>query len=711
MKKASLFASAAVALLLAGASTPVFAQGAGGPFADVPVDHWAYKSVDQLQKAGIVIGYPDGTFGGKRAMTRYEFAVAIARMLDIVNKIPVVDLSPYVKKDDLAAALAPYALKSDLDAQVTKEANDIAELRKLTDEFRTELTTLGVDVEALKQRMAALEGRVNAIEAEQKRVKVSGEINIMARGNNTNGNGDKPFTDVDGFLVGRSLADGVPHNVFYDARVLHDVDLGVKARLSETASAEAVINYGNYLPFLGGITSFANQGASNGVDPVGRSTVGNAYVNQTEAFTVYKAEVDAAARLPFLGGVSVGIGRIPVQFTPYTLKQIDVDSYFYNSKTDLGDIPVDGGKLAFKVGGISATGIAAKVDPIPFVSDINGVSANNTGDFGYGLYAGAGKGAFGNGNQGFASGGGRPFGSLVNPNLVGLGNGAMKVEQMAGVRGLGNLGHFALGGTYLVLTGTHFDPAITGSGSLISTTDYHLDFNRVFVYGGDLATQLKSNIGLKGSYTKTDMGGPTFNSTAGVVTSIDIGTHNTISRSNEAWDAALTFTPGAFTLIGGYKHIGPYFGAPGFWDKLGSWTNPVDIKGPYVKGKYAITSSLAFEASGQFYTGTNEAVNNGGISDDDRITNARAGFTYALSSPGKLGLGVEETEYKIGRGVNSGQKPTEYLVDVGYGYSFTPATSFKLGYEWVNYVDKNTGFDANGSQRGGVATTQFSVKF
>ena len=270
--------------------------------------------------------------------------------------------------------------------------------------------------------------------------------------------------------------------------------------------------------------------------------------------------------------------------------------------------------MGFKLGGISATGIAAKVDPIPFVSDITNASGSNIGDYGYGLYAGAGKGAFGNGTQGFGSGGGRPEGSLVNPNTVGEGNGAMKVEQMAGVRALGNLGRFALGGTYLVLTGTHFNSTITGSDSLFSTTNYHLDFNRVFVYGGDLATQLKSNIGFKGSYTKTDSAGPTFSTTNGAISSIDIGTHNSISTSNEAWDTALTFTPGALTLIGGYKHIGPYFGAPGFWDKLGSWTNPVDIKGPYVKGKYAITSALAFEASGQFYTGTNEAINNGGLS-------------------------------------------------------------------------------------------------
>src|ERR1700760_4487650 len=112
MKKASLFASAAVVALLAGSTAvPVFAQGTGGPFADVPPDHWAYKAVDTLQKDGIVIGYPDGTYGGKRAMTRYEVAVAIARLLD---KIPQPDLSKYVTKDDLNTALTPYAKLSDL---------------------------------------------------------------------------------------------------------------------------------------------------------------------------------------------------------------------------------------------------------------------------------------------------------------------------------------------------------------------------------------------------------------------------------------------------------------------------------------------------------------------------------------------------------------------------------------------------------------------
>src|SRR5436305_15352563 len=75
MKKLAVLASVVAAIAVA---RPALAQG---PFADVPTDHWAYDAVNELAQRGIVNGYPDSTFGGKRALTRYEFAVAIQRML------------------------------------------------------------------------------------------------------------------------------------------------------------------------------------------------------------------------------------------------------------------------------------------------------------------------------------------------------------------------------------------------------------------------------------------------------------------------------------------------------------------------------------------------------------------------------------------------------------------------------------------------------
>lgn len=52
------------------------------PFADVPEGHWAYDAVNKLVVAGLVEGYPDGTFKGDRVMTRYQFAQVVARLVD-----------------------------------------------------------------------------------------------------------------------------------------------------------------------------------------------------------------------------------------------------------------------------------------------------------------------------------------------------------------------------------------------------------------------------------------------------------------------------------------------------------------------------------------------------------------------------------------------------------------------------------------------------
>lgn len=54
---------------------------AANPFSDVPAGHWAYDSVNQLAAAGVVDGYPDGTYGGDKLMTRYEMAQIVAKAM------------------------------------------------------------------------------------------------------------------------------------------------------------------------------------------------------------------------------------------------------------------------------------------------------------------------------------------------------------------------------------------------------------------------------------------------------------------------------------------------------------------------------------------------------------------------------------------------------------------------------------------------------
>lgn len=54
---------------------------AANPFSDVPAGHWAYDSVNKLAEAGVVEGYPDGTYGGSKLMTRYEMAQIVAKAM------------------------------------------------------------------------------------------------------------------------------------------------------------------------------------------------------------------------------------------------------------------------------------------------------------------------------------------------------------------------------------------------------------------------------------------------------------------------------------------------------------------------------------------------------------------------------------------------------------------------------------------------------
>lgn len=66
-------------------------------FPDIPTNHWAYEAVSDLSRRGLVEGYPDGTFGGDRMLTRYEFAQIVYRAIQdgvTVNDRLVTEFNP-----------------------------------------------------------------------------------------------------------------------------------------------------------------------------------------------------------------------------------------------------------------------------------------------------------------------------------------------------------------------------------------------------------------------------------------------------------------------------------------------------------------------------------------------------------------------------------------------------------------------------------------
>ena len=242
-KSLSILAGASVLLVglaVTMPATPV--RAASGTFADVPADHWAYQAVDTLQKAGIVIGYPDGTYGGKRAMTRYEFAEAIARLLPLLNNT---DTSNFATKDDLAAA------KADLQSKIDANSAAIDALKQLVDGFAPELTALGQDVAAAKARLDSLEARVAALEAEQARVHITGDLNIIGIADQVSKGSFAVDQNgrVEGFgSESPNTGSFGTSRVFQDDAVFNDFLLGIRGRLNDQATANVLIDFGNYLP-------------------------------------------------------------------------------------------------------------------------------------------------------------------------------------------------------------------------------------------------------------------------------------------------------------------------------------------------------------------------------------------------------------------------------------------------------------------------------
>ncbi len=106
MRKALPFLGASLSVLAISMAAPSQAQNAK-LFQDVPQSHWAYDAVTDLQNRGILLGYPDGYFRGKRPLTRYEFAVALQRALAKVQGPGAVPPAPPAPPARMAKPVPP----------------------------------------------------------------------------------------------------------------------------------------------------------------------------------------------------------------------------------------------------------------------------------------------------------------------------------------------------------------------------------------------------------------------------------------------------------------------------------------------------------------------------------------------------------------------------------------------------------------------------
>jgi opacity protein-like surface antigen len=647
--------------LIAVAGLSLMANFALAQMDDVPPGHWAYQAIEELVRAGIIEGYPDGTFRPNRTLTRAEFAQAIARAYrNIDERIRTLNnrVEEIVRQVGIRPGETPQppANVEELRRQMQELQQAVNELRQLQSAvqtlqrlgqtFQQELANLGVDVDTLKKDFAALQSRVEALEKKKERVSISGDVTF----------GGYATHSIDG-------ADALTWNnnrlhpsgkFLQSIDVVHELGLTFSGQINEEVFGSATFILGNYLRY--GRTPPPPAPPVPPPAPQTDTVIWEAYV---------KAPIDV-----FGTRVDVTIGRFPVALTPFTLYRPTYDFYLNFPRYNDNRYRVDGGSLGFDFGTVRLNLWAARTN--------NYNSALGTAPII----------RFGNHND-FAGVATSSFGGNPRP-----------ADQFAGAR----VEFDAIRGedTNLTIGATYF---AAGTGGNINFAGQAV--NRLDVFGGDIRAKF-AGFTISAEYAQSN----------GVRDS-----DNVVDQDNWALNASVGYDLSEnLSLKAGYLEVRPRFVAPGYWGRVAHFVNPSDLRGPYASVQYKVSDDLNIKVNGMFLEGTGRLPTlQGGYQTNDDLVHVVAGVDYKLTDRWNLSLNYEGAFWRPRSGTFTRFNPNRPTGDpiwnyitLGVGYNLGENASLNVLYQIIDADSKNVrelrapGADKN---RGGVVATTLSIKF
>lgn len=621
MKKVVSLLGAALCLALV---VPARAQ-APDMFKDLPTDHWAYQATEALRAKGILWGYPDGYFKGKRTLTRYEFAVALERLLQNIGEVK----GEKGEKGDTGPA-GPAGEKGEKGDQGERgepgppgmAPEDVAKVVKLVDEFGAELKAMGQNVAAINRKVDSL---VKDMAAVKKTIdgmpKIGGGVFVGIRSDRAGG----AYVDQNGsaHLPG-SYAD-----LTNSATVVHQFNLNIDAKVPGGGNVSATLTSDNYKNYLGGNVALPSMDVTNAASDF--------YIKKLEFATP-------------LGGpgrdTKLTLGRVGVEVGPYTLCKIEPDVYFKN--------PFDGSK--FYGDGVKMTTKFGSVDTDVFAVQFSSVRGTNGGALNSPI-----AGVYPLGGSVLSTA--KPIGlapdgaALMLDQIAGISLG-LNLKEGLGIKG-GTLKLNALAGTGEGASSTLPAEASRAAGTFP---------NSIVILSSELGLTINDNLAFKANWSMTNAGGSRFGS-------------NNASKNN-AFDAVFDYNSGKLGASAGYKYIDPYFYAPGYWGRIGNWINPTNVQGPLVNLSYEFAPHFGLSFGGNYWT---PARNTGGLaSDGTEIWQAKAGVKWEISKSLSTTLDWEGVYYNISLAPFDGTGkvyPTEHYITIGAGYKLTNATALNLAYQ------------------------------
>ncbi len=454
------------------------------------------------------------------------------------------------------------------------------------------------------------------------------------------------------------------NRVLQDDNTVHDFHLEMTGNLAGGVKFHGDFVSSNYLSYRGNTLSGGPFATSNA--PL------------TQRNTLYEANV--AIPIGYFGNnTQLIVGRYRHQVTPLTMYRPDYDAYSDVPWYDDGNYVQDGVKLTSKFGSVSSslwTGSSTSV-----VLDAAGELFNSPL---VGSFAGS-----------------NPFGAFGKPiGLVNLGQ--IPSSQNSGVHlGLPLAKFGELGLTMIDFASNNGQKSFTGVAS---------PFNNVVVYGANLKVNPIGRLTVNAEASKSV-----------TQVSFDRGDGQS-NEDNNAYTLNVGYNSGAVHAQAGYQYIDPRFQAPGYWNKIGNWYNPTNVRGPFVRLGYNFTDKLQGHLGADYLEGARNRpaiAGSGatGLTIGDNIYRVTGGVKFHLSKVVTLSGDYEGVMYDLGPKTSlSGfrSRPTEQYITVGAGLNLTGNTVLKLAYQLISSDNQgfgfNSGFDG-GHSNANVFTGSLGVHF
>ncbi|MCO5295670.1 MAG: S-layer homology domain-containing protein [Fimbriimonadaceae bacterium] len=647
--------------LVLGAALAVPGWAQSDAFPDTPKNHWAYEALAAMKANGLLVGYPDGLWGGDRPTSRYEMAVAVhaayKRLKEMMDRVDgqINDIKMLTDRDtsfggDQVTLVSPKRALEDLRAQVAKMGawgDDVARLHKLAQTFEKELASLGVDVAAMQQGLGSLDKRVGDLEKQSLPVNIGGDLTFAAYGGYSQDGLYGLTVDSRPVGIGHGSYNGLPSGATRDLSVFHEAALTLSSRDDSPTQWRTTFVTGNALEGFGD-QAWVVPGAPLNYAPENEFYLSEAWL---------KFDTSLMGR-----DLSASVGRVNYRVGPYLFQRVDNTPYFSNERWDNRAWTLDGAIVGLEFGGARLDVFGGRTS--------TGISGDGT--VLQPMFAGNFTG------PGYAPGGPRPRG--MNSGLDVLVDRSLGANLVVPIASLGTLNL-----AYLWLDG---DTVSTASAGLV---------NGVNVYGGDLNLRL-GEVRLEGGYSQSDV---RYNETP------------VVNEDNRAWYVNAGLSGSRWGVKGFYKAIDPLFAAPGDWGRIGDWWNPTDIRGYGVNAHFDFSDRVSILGSAERYQGAGTARS--ALTSDDELHRYLLGVGYQLNRNWQFGLGYEHVEWSLGN-VGGAGKPTERWWNIGFGYAMDSRTTVNILWQISDFDGKGAaGFQPFGTTgdraKGGLITTQLSVKF